>query len=246
MNNTLKKNFFKKISEPLFCLVFMLFCVLPAYSVDINCIDIPTAEVVDYSIGEIGIRLYNGGGTISRIIFAPFNRFNFGGSIDIDQLIGKQPLTVRDPKFYFKWRIFDGSKHLPALAIGYDGQGYEYDPVSKKYLQPEKGLFLVFTSNIIIPGLFVDFGSNVVKYMEENKTFAFLGVRYTIEDIVTLIIEYDNIGDSNLHKINAGFRVNVSENLNIDLSFKNFSLEKDKFTEEVDRQVGVKYYYKFF
>jgi len=217
---------------------------MKASSSMIDCINIPTAEVVDYGIGELNVRLYNGGGTVSRIVFAPFNRFNFGGSIDIENMIGKQSPMIRDPQFYFKWRIFDGTKNLPALAIGYDGQGYEYDSNIKKYLQPAKGLFLVFTLNIFTAGLFTDFGTNVVKYMEENKTFGFVGLRYTIEDIFTLITEYENFGNNDLHQLNAGFRVSLAEGFNLDLLFKNLAPEKPGV--KIDRQVRISYQYKFF
>ncbi|MFQ3675563.1 MAG: hypothetical protein SNJ64_03365 [Endomicrobiia bacterium] len=218
--------------------------ITESFSSMIDCINVPTAEVVDYGIGELDVKLYDSGGTISRIIFAPFNRFNFGGSIDIDKMIGKQSPIIRDPQFYFKWRIFDGTKNLPALAIGYDAQGYEYNESQKKYLQPAKGLFLVFTVNIFTPGFFTDFGVNVVKHMEENQTFGFIGVRYTIENVLTLITEYENIGNNNINQTNAGFRISLSEQLNIDLVFKNLIKQRDDI--EIDRQIRISYQYKFF
>ncbi len=210
----------------------------------IDLINIPTAEVVDYGVGEINVRLYHSGGMVTRIIFAPFNRFNFGGSLDIEKIISKDTPTIRDPQFYFKWRVFDGTKNFPALALGYDGQGYEFSSVLNRYTLPAKGIFLTFTLNIFVSGLFTDFGVNLVKYGQENKTFGFFGLRYMVEEMLAFMVEYENIGNNNdVKKLNAGLRFTVSEYLNIDFVFKNIPLDTET---EFNRQIKVSYCYKFF
>lgn len=206
-------------------------------------INIPTAEVADYGVGEFNVRLYSGGGAITRIIFAPFNRFNIGGSLDIDRLISRQAPLIRDPQFYFKWRIFDGGEYFPAMAIGYDGQGYDFQNNSERYSQPGKGIFLVFTMNLFTKGLLSDFGANVSKYEEENKLFGFIGVRYSVEEILNFMVEYENYGNKNLHQLNAGIKFLVHKDISFDLIFKNIPIKEN---DETDRQIRVSYFYKFF
>ena len=207
---------------------------------EINVVNCPTAEVVDYGTGEISIRIYSYGGVISRFIFAPFNRINFGGSIDIENLVGYETPEVHDPSFYFKWRIFDGTKIFPAVAIGYDGQQYRF--LSMEYILPAKGLFLVFSQNIVAKKMFIDIGVNFTKHKGESKLLSFVSLRGTIEDIVKLGIEYENIYEQKIQQVNLLVGLCLSELINIDFVFMNFMDRNSK----IERQIRIEYLYKFF
>jgi hypothetical protein len=219
-------------------LIFLLFTNL--FSTEIDIVNSPTAEVIDYGTGEISVRIYSYGGLISRFIFAPFNRINFGGSIDIEKFVGYETPEVHDPSFYMKWRIFDGTKVFPAVAIGYDGQGYKF--VSTKYSLPAKGLFLVFSQNVVAKKMFIDIGINFTKYDESSKLLSFVSIRGSIEDIIKLGVEYENINEQKIQQVNLLFKLCLSELINVDFIFVNV-IDRDT---KIERQVRIGYLYKFF
>lgn len=223
-----------------FCYLF-LFCFLIPFSfaaLEVENINVPTAEVVDYGSGSFYFRMYSYGGVITRFIFGPFNRLNFGGSIDVDRLIGYETPKIKDPAFYFKWRIFDGSRYFPAFAFGYDAQGYNFS--NSNYL-PAKGLFLVFTQNIFSE-LFFDFGVNFVKYRQDNELLGFISLRFSIEDVIGFGIEYENIPKSDIEQLNCKIAILLSNNIYIDLIFNRVNSDTDK----IERQVRINYLYRFF
>jgi hypothetical protein len=219
-------------------LFFLLFTNL--LSTEINIVNCPTAEVVDYGTGEISVRIYSYGGVISRFIFAPFNRINFGGSIDIEKFVGYETPEVHDPAFYIKWRVFDGTKFFPAVAVGYDGQGYKF--VSNKYSLPAKGLYLVFSQNILAKKMFLDFGVNLTKYDDSSKLLCFTSLRGTIEDVIKLGVEWENINEQKIQQINLLTGLCLSKQINIDFVFIDLGNKNSK----IERQVRIKYLYKFF
>jgi len=210
------------------------------FSAQINVVNCPTAEVVDYGLGEISVRIYSDGGVLSRFIFAPFNRINFGGSLDVGKLIGTQTPQLRDPSFYIKWRVFDGTKFFPAVAVGYDGQGYKF--VSNRYSMPAKGLFLVFSQNVLMKKMFIDLGVNLTKYDEESKLLCFLSSRGIVEDIVKLGVEWENINEQKIQQVNLLVGLCLSKLIDIDFIFINLFDENSK----IERQVRLNYLYKFF
>ncbi len=222
--------------------IFLVLNIRLLYSMtEIVCVNNPTAEVVDYGIGEIDIRLYSYGGILSRFIFAPFNRLNFGGSLDINKILGTEEPEIRDPAFYFKWRVFDGTQLFPSLALGYDGQ--EYNFVGSSSL-PAKGLFLVFTKNLFLEKFFCDFGTNITKYNSENRLFGFINFRFLYQEIFSFSLEYENIGKKEIQKVNLKLGLILAKVLSIDFIFNN--LYSEESYSKIDRQVRINYLYKFF
>lgn len=220
-------------------LLLLLFSFLEAKEID--CINNPNAEVVDYGFGDISARMYSSGGVITRFIFAPFNRINFGGSLDIDKLIGKEHPEVREPSFYFKWRIYDGSPKFPAVALGYDGQGFNYNSQNEEYISPAKGLFLVFSMNFIKDTFFLDFGGNVTKYNNKTTLLGFTSLRVLWENVIYLGVEAENLGKEEIQQVNCKLGVILVKVVFLDLIFNNvYSKNSD-----IERQLRISYAYKF-
>ncbi|MCX7956665.1 MAG: hypothetical protein N2643_02065 [Endomicrobia bacterium] len=205
---------------------------------EIENINTPTSDIIDYGVGSLFLRMYSNGGIITRFVFAPFNRLNFGGTIDICEVIGFQTPKLKEPTFYFKWRIFDGSKYLPALALGYDGQPYSF--ISNSL--PAKGLFLVFSYNIGLQGLFWDFGVNFTEYMQDNELFAFTSLRILIEDIVGFTIEYENIPRAIITQLNCKLTFVLTKIVWVDFIFNKLNSDDN----HIERQIKVTYLYRFY
>jgi len=184
----------------------------------VEIIDIPSAEIVDYANFDLGFRLYGAGGVLAKMVFGVFKPINIGMSWDIDHAIGPGSAKVdtRPPAIYFKAKVFAGGMSLPAVALGYDGQGYgEYGVLgtdNEKYSHREKGIFVSCTREYFIPNLFLTFGGNIYDFNSES-VFGFVGGTYELEDKLIFMAEYDNIHSAPENRINLGAGLFVAENI---------------------------------
>jgi hypothetical protein len=195
----------------------------------LDLIDIPTTEVNERYEMELNFRLYSNGGVVSRINFGVFQRLTIGCSLDIYSLIGTDTPIVRQPSLYLKLRIFDGTKKLPSIALGFDGQGYRYDDKTGSYQHKERGLFIVFNTEILTKHLELNSGVNANSSKEENKNvtnfYGFIGLSYPIQKnerkILCFMAELDNLFSDYLkNRYNIGVKIFPTENFNIDLVLK--------------------------
>ncbi|OGS21329.1 MAG: hypothetical protein A2252_08800 [Elusimicrobia bacterium RIFOXYA2_FULL_39_19] len=217
----------------------------------VRLVDTPTANIIDYYAMAIDFRLYNNGGVISQLNFGVFRKLNIGCSWDIDRLIGTQDPQPRMPTLSIKFRIYDGSKNMPAIAFGYDGQGYNYDESSSTYQSKEKGVYFVTDTELLAQNLFMHLGMNMNFSKENNKdktnVLGFIGFDYTLMDdetkIATLIMEYDNlfkyIEDA---KLNGAIRIYPTNDLTIDFAFRDIASPRKLNTE---RFAQINYQTKF-
>jgi hypothetical protein len=212
-------------------------------------IDTPTAHVLNRYSMELNFRLYYNGGVVSRISFGVFDRMNIGCSLDIDSLIGITTPEIRQPSLNLKFRLFDGTKNLPAFAVGYDGQGYRYDTSTSKYLHKEKGVYLAGSIEALTKNLEFNFGSNVNSIRSDNgnntELHWFIGTTYTLQKneqrLLCFMAECDNIFRGN--RLNSGVRFFTGLNLNIDLSI--IDIVSSENTESAERLVKINYQGQF-
>ena len=128
-----------------FCAVVLTaLCVAPLtwaadgdpISTETMIIDVPTAEVFDRYQASFLTRVYEHGTVMESIDFGVYPRVNIGVSLAVDNWIGSaHTVKVLNPDFQAKWKLYDGSLYLPAVAIGYDGRryGYGYNEDTRKY-----------------------------------------------------------------------------------------------------------------
>ncbi len=202
--------------------------------------DIPTAEVVDHYGYNVNFRFYTGGGVLAKTAFGVFPRLNIGFGLDTEQLIGNQTADINRPTLNVKFRIFDGKRSLPALALGYDGQGYFFNDVTDKYIQREKGLFLVGSGEVFVPNLTLHGGANVYDF-HDDKYFAFTGINYLIEDLVGLSFEWDNIRVARNSRMSAGLRYYVTPSFSVQLAGRDLGAAGRK----AERIVRLEYFGSF-
>lgn len=188
----------------------------------IDLVDVPTAEVVDANHYSANFRLYREGGILSRIGFGLGRRVNLGISFDIVNFIGKEKVDLQRPELQMKYRFYDGSKQMPAFALGYDSQGYYYDEVTKKYRYPQKGVYVV-ASREIFPSSEFHLGLNVYDF-ESDRFFGFFGFSYMPTEELIVLAEVDSIYRLQGGKrINIGFRYLHTPNLSIEVSARDLS-----------------------
>ncbi|MDD5627523.1 MAG: hypothetical protein PHU21_00545 [Elusimicrobia bacterium] len=183
-------------------------------------IDAPTAAVLDYGGYSSQTRAYSHGGLLEYASFGVYPRLNLGASLAINGLIGNDTtVRVRPPEVQVKFRCYDGDRYLPALGVGYDGQGYDYSPVEKKFHDRQRGFYVVATQELGLPGLQAHPSFNISDF-DSNSIFGSIPLTYGIQDKAVVLFEWDNIGNFNDSRINSGLRVYLTPKLRVDFAVR--------------------------
>ena len=212
---------------------------------DVEMIDVPTAGILDYYGFMVKTRFYSGGGVLGGLNFGVQERLNLGASMSVDKLVGSDsPIKMRLPEIQVKFRFFDGGYYIPAAAVGYDGQGYYYNPADKKYLEKGKGLYLVGSKEIGLAGLALHGGFNVPDF-DNNYLFGFLGLNYTLEDKIAFMLEYDSMFHSDdPARFNAGMRLYVTPYFQLDMGVREIGRNgtfDNGYPRKAERMVQMRY-----
>lgn len=187
---------------------------------DTELIDQPTAGILDYYGFLAKTRFFHNGGVLGWLQFGVLQRLNLGASMQADRLIGTESsIRFVRPEIQVKFRFYDGGQYIPALAIGYDGQGYFYDSGRKKYQEKGRGIYLAGSQEVFVPGLLVHPGFNVSDF-DSSGVFGFIGVNYTIEEKLSLMMEWDNINTIKDSRFNCGTRIYVTPFFHLDLAVR--------------------------
>lgn len=196
-------------------------------SLETTLIDVPTAETYDRYQASFLTRAYDHGTVMESIDFGVYPRINLGVSVAVHELLGSSSsVRVLDPDFQAKWKIYDGSLYLPAIAIGYDGRryGYGYDhrrnyTKTKDYLDDRKGGYITFSREIIVPGLNASAGVNLSDF-DFDDLYMFTGLFYQLADSVGLMAEWDNIRNVRDSRLNVGARFYLHPSLALDAAVR--------------------------
>ncbi|WP_428066036.1 hypothetical protein [Candidatus Proelusimicrobium volucris] len=224
---------FKRI---FFAVSALILCFLPlrAMQSDTYLIDTPTAEVLPLRDLSVRTRIFTGGGVLAYFDFTVINRLSIGASLTAEHLVGEsdEDIKLLVPALQLKYRLYDGGEHLPALAIGFDNQGFKYNHDLDEYEQPAKGLYLAFSKEILIPGLLFNPGLNVtVDGFEFDKLAGYVSAAYNIKDIVNLMFEWDNIHGIKESRLNGGLRLYITENFSLDFAVRNFNHKAERIAQ---------------
>ena len=205
---------------------------------EINVIDIPTAEVVDHYGYNVNFRFGRDGALQTKTAFGVFPRLNLGFGLDAEHVIGTGDSRMNKPTLNMKFRIFDGKPALPALAVGFDGQGYVWNKALNDYEQREKGLYLVGSKEIIFPDFNVHAGVNHFDFEHGHSTRGFFGLDYTYEHLVGVMGEWDHATNYRERRFNFGARYYVSPVFTVEAIVRNipkFPESEARITERIVR-----------
>lgn len=187
---------------------------------DTDVIDAPTTAVLDYGGFSAKSRFFARGGLLQYISFGVYQGVNLGGSLTVDGLVGNERIVrVRAPSVQFKWRFYDGEKHFPSLALGYDGQGFLYNQDDKRYNHRQRGVYVVASQEVGIPGLLVHPGMNISDF-DSNDIYGTIPISLNIRDKVSLLWEWDNIHNFYDSRVNTGLRVYVTSGFHVDFALR--------------------------
>ena len=211
-----KENRLMTLKKIVFAFIFALLPFYAAaqdydgYSPETWLIDAPTAHVRDNYQASFTTRSYADGSVMESLDFGVIPQINIGFSIAVYELIGSSDdIKVLDPDFQVKWKLFDGSLYLPAIAIGYDGRRYGYNRQSKEYMDDRKGGYITLTREIFTPGLNASAGMNLSDF-DRHDLYFFLGASWRLNDWLALVGEWDNINNMRDSRLNLGAHINIT------------------------------------
>jgi len=183
-------------------------------------IDAPSAAVLDYGGYSAQTRFYSKGGLIEHVAFGIYPRLNLGASMSINNLIGNErDVRARPPEVQVKYRFYDGDRVIPAFAVGFDGQGYNYSPADKRYHHRQRGFYVGCTQELGLPGLQAHPSFNVSDF-DSNSIFGAIPLSYNIRDKLAVLFEWDNINNFGDSRVNSGLRVHLTSNLHVDFAVR--------------------------
>jgi hypothetical protein len=210
-------------------------------AVQIEAVDIPTADILDPMTFATAFRFYSEGGIMSRLVLGPFKRLNLGVFFDAQRVIGGDDPHMVTPDIFVKIRFFDGTDIIPALALGYENQGYLYQESTTDFLQDERGLYLVGSHEIFLPDFELHAGMNIPK-VDDAELFGFFGATWKIVPSFALLAEYDNIRKAPSSRVNLGGRFWINAAFNVDVAARNVGRGDDRGAERI---VRLNYTHKF-
>ncbi len=183
------------------------------YAPETLLIDVPTANVLDKYQASFLTRSYADGSIMESLDFGVIPQINLGFSLAVYELVGNSDdIKVLNPDFQVKWKLFDGSLYLPAIAIGYDGRRYGYDRPSKEYMDDRKGGYITMTREIFTPGLNASAGVNLSDF-DRHDVYFFLGASWRLAEWFSLAAEWDNINNMRDSRFNIGANAYITPSL---------------------------------
>lgn len=187
---------------------------------DTELVDTPTAAALDVGGFASRTRFFNRGGALEWLGFGVYPRVNLGASLHVDQLLGTgSPVQLTRPELQVKWRFFDGDRLIPAFALGFDGQGTFYNRPIKRYNNRQRGLYVVGSQEIGLPGLQAHAGMNISDF-DSNGVFGVMALSLNLYDRVKIMAEWDNIQDFFESRLNFGLRFYINPSFHGDFALR--------------------------
>jgi hypothetical protein len=218
-------------------------------------IDTPTAGLLPRGKFDLELRIFKEGGILTRVSMGIFNRFLLGVSYGGSGIIGDRKAEWNQrPEVVAKYRLFDETVTFPALALGFDSQGYgAWNENWGRYDLKSPGFYLVASKNYRLLGQ-IGFHGGVNYSLErgygEKEYNAFAGFDKSINPEISIIGEYDlalndsvencMFGEGKKGYLNAGVRWNPSQSLWIEIDVKDI-LENSCWAEYPNRELRIFY-----
>ena len=232
-------------------------------------VTIPTAGTLLRGQYDLEVLMQAGGGILGRVGIGLSDRFTMGMSYGVQQFIGDEKPTVNKavPEAQLKYRFYDESYQMPALALGLDTQGkgifYEENEVFGgdtlavgRYEIKAIGVYLVASKNWSFMGnLGTHLGicKNFLEEDEEDKDINFfMGVDKDFGSGISGFLEYNAALDDNDYNydeisfgqgrgyLNAGIRLIVANNLFLEIDVNDIVKNKGE-VEYFSRELKVVY-----
>ncbi len=201
-------------------------------------VDCPTAGLLPKGSFDLEIRAYSGGGLLAQISVGLTDRLAMGLSFGGRNIIGAGKIDWNPrPEAQIKYRLFEESPFWPAVAIGFDSQGYgSYSEDLERYEIKSKGAYGVLSKNYLLGGRSLGFhlGANYSfeKKDGDDDLSLFLGLDKSLNEELSVVAEYDlALNDDRQNGafgagrgyLNLGLRWNIERRFFFELDIKNLT-----------------------
>ena len=207
-------------------------------------VDFPTAGLPEKGQYGVDLDLYSDGGLLAGLEVGFFSFLSFGISYGGIGFIGTGDMDMNPrPEVNARVRILNEDIVMPAIAVGFDSQGYGrfYDD-AERYLVKSRGLYAVASKNWDLAGPFSLHGG--VSYSFEDSgdrdPTVFLGAIKTFANLVEFSAEFDvaandNEGSADIVEsrpyVNASIAWYVHDNFSLALDFRDIASSSKKDSE---------------
>ena len=217
-------------------------------------IDLPTAGVLKRGAFAMDVDFFQNGGLGIALSAGALDRLSFGLSYGGSGIIGNSKVTMQKlPGVNIKFRLFDESMAMPALAIGFDSQGKEaYIDSTQRFTIKSRGAYAVASKNYEFFGNFSIHGG-VNLSMErgdgDKDMDVFAGVEKSFGHDISVLGEYDfGFNDNNNRALgqgkgyfNLGFRWSFGNGFTLGFDLKNIFKNQDNLVTIGNRTMKVEY-----
>lgn len=220
-------------------------------------VDCPTAGLLPRGSFDVDMRLFPEGGVLGTISVGLTDRLLLGVSYGGEKIISEESVHwFPQVGVSIKYRLIEESYAMPALALGFDSQGYgayvENDSISRFEVK-SKGFYWVASKNYKVLGTPMGFHAGVNYSLEDedgdDDPNLFVGVDKGLNEEVTLMGEYDfafndnkklaNFGKGNGY-LDLGVRLSFGNQLSLEIDLMNLA-ENRKEVDYMARQVRIVY-----
>ena len=217
-------------------------------------IDLPTAGTLLKGTAAMSLRVYTGGGLLASVNAGVSDRLMMGVSYGGDNLLGTGHINWNTrPEVAIKYLILTETRLLPALALGFESQGFgPYNDTLNRYQVKARGFYGVFTRNVALMGtlgLHAGMNYSIENKDKDGKVNLFFGVDKTVNQYLILMAEYDlaqNDDQSlpglgrNKGYLNIGARMTLGGRFAIEFDIRNI-LNNRKNSVSPSRELKVLY-----
>lgn len=206
-------------------------------------IDTPTAGLLKRGAFSFELNFFQDGGVMFGLYAGALDRLTFGVSYGGVGIIGKGEVNMQKLSgVMVKYRLFDETEAMPAIAFGFDSQGKEtYIDSLERFTIKSRGIFIAASKNYSFLG-FLSFHGGVNWSMEkkdgDKDMDVFAGVEKSIGQELSLLAEYDfafnddhgsAYGKGNGY-LNAGVRWSLASGLTLGFDLKNIVKNQNNVT----------------
>jgi hypothetical protein len=193
-------------------------------------VDVPTAGTLARGGYSLGLRVEPGGGLLADVAIGVTPYLGLGVSYGAGNVVGSgEPDWNTRVEFDVKLRVAEELGAVPAIAVGYDGQGFGEELPGGGYEKPSLGFFAVATKTLPFSEYWqAHVGVARTLELRHVNPDVFVGLSARLSQEFSIITEYQLAADRDEESpsakngyLNAGLRWVFMSQLELDMYFRN-------------------------
>lgn len=197
-------------------------------------INMPVAGSLDTEDWATRNYVFGDGTLLTELYYSAYDDLEIGLSMTMNQFLGKQDIVIQDyPGVFIAYRIFDETRELPAIKLGFDSQGRgRWNKDNEASQQASPGLFMALSKQFESPlggaGLHGGVGWSFHPLPEYRGWNIWIGGETAIWNWFSGAIEYTRIIESEFYtdrypdgNLSVSLSASVSHNITLSIAVMN-------------------------